>query len=141
MRISDWSSDVCSSDLRTIEDEAPVVDDIADKAALGPARAEFESAVAFGPHATLEHAGEHQPAVGNDRAAGVRDIRGIDGEHRLADQLELSGPVNRQIVERGDGFILTEVEHEQAVCSRSEEHTFELQSLMRNPYAVFCLKK
>src|SRR3546814_16726171 len=35
--------------VRTIEDEAPVVDDIADKAALGPARAEFESAVAFGP--------------------------------------------------------------------------------------------
>src|SRR3546814_2353646 len=25
--------------------------------------------------------------------------------------------------------------------SRSEEHTSELQSLMRNPYAVFCLKK
>src|SRR3546814_6123263 len=24
---------------------------------------------------------------------------------------------------------------------RSEEHTYELQSLMRNPYAVFCLKK
>src|SRR3546814_10855073 len=24
---------------------------------------------------------------------------------------------------------------------RSEEHTSELQSLMRNPYAVFCLKK
>src|SRR3546814_2768576 len=26
-------------------------------------------------------------------------------------------------------------------CSRSEEHTSELQSLMRTPYAVFCLKK
>src|SRR3546814_9981345 len=26
-------------------------------------------------------------------------------------------------------------------CGRSEEHTSELQSLMRNPYAVFCLKK
>src|SRR3546814_9270954 len=28
-----------------------------------------------------------------------------------------------------------------AVCSRSEEHTSELQSLMRISYAVFCLKK
>src|SRR3546814_8849888 len=28
-----------------------------------------------------------------------------------------------------------------AVTSRSEEHTSELQSLMRNSYAVFCLKK
>src|SRR3546814_5639774 len=26
-------------------------------------------------------------------------------------------------------------------CGRSEEHTSELQSLMRNSYAVFCLKK
>src|SRR3546814_5607433 len=26
-------------------------------------------------------------------------------------------------------------------CARSEEHTSELQSLMRNSYAVFCLKK
>src|SRR3546814_7841700 len=28
-----------------------------------------------------------------------------------------------------------------ALAARSEEHTSELQSLMRNPYAVFCLKK
>src|SRR3546814_7101037 len=27
------------------------------------------------------------------------------------------------------------------ICDRSEEHTSELQSLMRNPYDVFCLKK
>src|SRR3546814_3445953 len=115
MRISDWSSDVCSSDLlvehtitreiaekvvivRTIEDEAAVVDDIAGKAALGPARAELEVAVAFGAHVALEHAGQHQPAVGDDRAAAVRDIGGID---------------------------------------RSEEHTSELQSLMRISTAVF----
>src|SRR3546814_2783554 len=29
----------------------------------------------------------------------------------------------------------------EAVCRRSEEHTSELQSLMRISYAVFCLKK
>src|SRR3546814_8959510 len=28
-----------------------------------------------------------------------------------------------------------------AACNRSEEHTSELQSLMRISYAVFCLKK
>src|SRR3546814_6768936 len=32
-------------------------------------------------------------------------------------------------------------EHTTAICSRSEEHTSELQSLMRISYAVFCLKK
>src|SRR3546814_3357970 len=31
--------------------------------------------------------------------------------------------------------------HRQMVMARSEEHTSELQSLMRNSYAVFCLKK
>src|SRR3546814_3417459 len=31
--------------------------------------------------------------------------------------------------------------HSKGVRTRSEEHTSELQSLMRNPYAVFCLKK
>src|SRR3546814_8990938 len=30
---------------------------------------------------------------------------------------------------------------ERAAAVRSEEHTSELQSLMRNSYAVFCLKK
>src|SRR3546814_1005616 len=32
-------------------------------------------------------------------------------------------------------------EMDEAVALRSEEHTSELQSLMRNSYAVFCLKK
>src|SRR3546814_6106704 len=32
-------------------------------------------------------------------------------------------------------------EHVAGAASRSEEHTSELQSLMRNSYAVFCLKK
>src|SRR3546814_7687489 len=31
--------------------------------------------------------------------------------------------------------------HDQRAQSRSEEHTSELKSLMRNSYAVFCLKK
>src|SRR3546814_3887582 len=32
-------------------------------------------------------------------------------------------------------------QHEESADDRSEEHTSELQSLMRNSYAVFCLKK
>src|SRR3546814_1738844 len=38
----------------------------------------------------------------------------------------------------GDGVL---VEFSSAVSARSEEHTSELQSLMRISYAVFCLKK
>src|SRR3546814_9265942 len=36
---------------------------------------------------------------------------------------------------------LRELPAAQIGCGRSEEHTSELQSLMRNSYAVFCLKK
>src|SRR3546814_9516636 len=39
------------------------------------------------------------------------------------------------------GFIQHEVFHSREHLARSEEHTSELQSLMRISYAVFCLKK
>src|SRR3546814_1140364 len=42
-----------------------------------------------------------------------------------------------RLVHAGEEAILTP----RVVQVRSEEHTSELQSLMRNPYAVFCLKK
>src|SRR3546814_8276967 len=42
----------------------------------------------------------------------------------------------------GHGFILIIKERQHVADNgRSEEHTSELQSLMRNPYAVFCLKQ
>src|SRR3546814_5520382 len=37
--------------------------------------------------------------------------------------------------------VRAKIEEDQAALDRSEEHTSELQSLMRNSYAVFCLKK
>src|SRR3546814_4663605 len=48
---------------------------------------------------------------------------------RLADRLVAPGFRQAEFVERMAGFV------------RSEEHTSELQSLMRTSYAVFCLKK
>src|SRR3546814_10006371 len=97
MRISDWSSDVCSSDLH-FEDGG-----------IGrrPADAElFQLA--------------HQ--------AGFRIAR-----RRLGEMLFRRDLV---AVERIAGLQLG-----QPVVGRSEEHTSELQSLMRISYAVFCLKK
>src|SRR3546814_10099797 len=40
-----------------------------------------------------------------------------------------------------DEWLKTSVPHIYALGDRSEEHTSELQSLMRISYAVFCLKK
>src|SRR3546814_8022742 len=92
MRISDWSSDVCSSDLADDAEQFP-----ADPAAQHRAR-----------RPAFPCAGAHQLfALG--QAARDRQDQG----HR----------------------------HVGGVLGRSEEHTSELQSLMRISYAVFCLKK
>src|SRR3546814_3476931 len=103
MRISDWSSDVCSSDLHADEGLGDLL---------------------------LRHA--HRVVVGAMRRA-LRADRDI-----AARQLGL--------VE--GGFLGIERHKDGSLCdplvflmSRSEEHTSELQSLMRISYAVFCLKK
>src|SRR3546814_9157738 len=109
MRISDWSSDVCSSDL------------IAERscALRGAARCSDGDDLScrlqrLGPRATgdavaADHRQRHPPAHRIPRAADDRRSR-----HE--------GAVRRR-------------------AGRSEEHTSELQSLMRISYAVFCLQK
>src|SRR3546814_1245469 len=51
------------------------------------------------------------------------------------DAVQLVGPCISQ------GRIPFVVNQPRFLCQRSEEHTSELQSLMRISYAVFCLKK
>src|SRR3546814_8985410 len=121
MRISDWSSDVCSSDLhhrfaarhlqRRVNGErqrARFARDVRDK---GDRRAELADRARETENERREHAGERKRQA--DRAKGVPAPR-AQGPRRA-----LQSPVD----------------------PRSEEHTSELQSLMRISYAVFCLKK
>src|SRR3546814_10516596 len=106
MRISDWSSDVCSSDLA------------GDGALRRLARLPDATQPAL-PHAERRHSDLDIGILGflrND-ALPVRK-RAVGYDHRAR---------------RHDLFLL---QHH-----RSEEHTSELQSLMRISYAVFCLKK
>src|SRR3546814_9028400 len=124
MRISDWSSDVCSSDLvRGVEaiDVAALFDDI--DAAVARDGGDIERLVE--PRSDALHR-DPLAAVGDgdvDRLrrarAGVADAE-LDGIDIVA-----VGVAGQVVIGRG----------------RSEEHTSELQSLMRNSYAVFCLKK
>src|SRR3546814_8355384 len=94
MRISDWSSDVCSSDL-----PLPAI-----------------------PHRQPKRACRHplrpMPALRH----GARESAGKDRPYRHArnqpDQAGIAEPT-----------------------TQAEEHTSELQTLMRISYAVFCLKK
>src|SRR3546814_5234668 len=88
MRISDWSSDVCSSDLSDAE---------------------------------------HRAKMKKIQAAQAKKVAAKTVEKGLV------------IVHTGPGKGKTSAALGMAV--RSEEHTSELQSLMRISYAVFCLKK
>src|SRR3546814_10717517 len=117
MRISDWSSDVCSSDL--LVGLVQHRDELAD---LG---------------------GE----VGQDGGADRLDLAAVG----LAAQAKLQiGEGLREAACRiGDALriLVVDLAHEglqpqqQRHDIRSEEHTSELQSLMRISYAVFCLTK
>src|SRR3546814_2108156 len=95
MRISDWSSDVCSSDL---------------------AHQDRRGEEIFDPMFADERDDEHR-----DRGGRRRDHPGPPAGEGNDDR------------DRDRGI--------EADARRSEEHTSELQSLMRSSYAVFCLKK
>src|SRR3546814_10897160 len=116
MRISDWSSEVCSSVLLL----GQVIDDIIiEEAHLFAVR----DLTRLGVRANIE-ADDRRVGRGGKRHVAFGDRPGARMEH--AD----TNLVGRQLVERIDDRF-----------DRSEEHTSELQSLMRISYAVFCLKK
>src|SRR3546814_10741603 len=117
MRISDWSSDVCSSDL-----------DLAGHRRQNRAVACDTSGGAYGaPRRQLP-----------DRAA-------LGDEHggcRFVGSGTVECDIDALAVEqKGSGADIGRIEPEACLERRSEEHTSELQSLMSISYAVFCLKK
>src|SRR3546814_8652109 len=118
MRISDWSSDVCSSDLP----RAPL------PRIWGwrPARSAQPAPVPDGssPPLRLRTWAVFLVALPASVAGCVA---------RLRERLPL--PLQLLPQEDGDGV------HDDQESDRSEEHTSELQSLMRISYAVFCLKQ
>src|SRR3546814_6985584 len=118
MRISDWSSDVCSSDL---------VEEIVD--------AELEARL------VVDLIGELEIVVKDVRRA-VADLAGRRIEvGRLADPLRRPGRADAVLLGREHAITAPFRIAAVAAADRSEEHTSELQSLMRISYAVFCLKK
>src|SRR3546814_6911999 len=115
MRISDWSSDVCSSDLMT-----------------------FVSSESRNRLSLFMYAGASQKLH--------RTHREFNGWWRTYPGLPAT-PDRRGVLYTGDGTLKakkawTALDHFMGSQRlRSEEHTSELQSLMRISYAVFCLKK
>src|SRR3546814_4848937 len=117
MRISDWSSDVCSSDL------APDGATVPDASARQPL---LNAVSAFLALSKRKGVGSRKPRTGNQNSFACID-RGADAAGAFHE-------------ERFFGHRSHHPRHPAAAGGRSEEHTSELQSLMRNSYAVFCLK-
>src|SRR3546814_5247450 len=135
MRISDWSSDVCSSDLAAHHPESLAERALDDREAihlplaLGDAAA-VRAVEANGVH--LVEVGHGAVLLGDLAKLGDRRDVAVHGIDRLeGDQLG-GGRV---------GLAQQAVEVLGIVMARSEEHTSEIQSLMRISYAVFCFKK
>src|SRR3546814_2227547 len=103
MRISDWSSDVCSSDLLGLLQIAN------DRGEIAAAHVDIDPG--------------RRPAV-----LGLEHRRSI-GDADCSDRPQ------------GDLLARRSEDRQCPQAFRSEEHTSELQSLMRISYAVFCLQK
>src|SRR3546814_1886356 len=155
VRISDWSSDVCSSDLARRNEASKLIGQAMaggdkDKAeALKAEVAELKTALP-----AKEEAEREQLAALHDRLAALPNLPADDvpdGEDE-----EANVEISRWGTPRSFDFAPQEhadfapalgLDFETAAkmsgarFARSEEHTSELQSLMRISYAVFCLKK
>src|SRR3546814_4792840 len=123
LRISDWSSDVCSSDLaeRSLQRHR------------GRRRPPGAAALAL-PHGLP---GQLRDGAGDGRPPSL-PCHGDEREQPAP--LEAAEPAGQPAAGRAR---LRCPAGRRAPCDehRSEEHTSELQSLMRISYAVFCLKK
>src|SRR3546814_6990757 len=112
MRISDWSSDVCSSDLKTV------------------------------PSVSVSYARNGNTNKAN--ALGMRPMQERAYEKRGEQYLLIKSPPASGKSRALMFVALDKLANQgvrQAIIVRSEEHTSELQSLMRHSYDVLCLKK
>src|SRR3546814_5068702 len=114
MRISDWSSDVCSSDLQPLQQilHLAVLVELPQRPAL---------------HQPLDHIGLH--------------FFELEDPPRIVEQPGEPHPDRRRVRMLGQPEGGPDVHLPRRQLDRSEEHTSELQSLMRISYAVFCLEK
>src|SRR3546814_9491026 len=137
MRISDWSSDVCSSDLSDAVEPRIENGRVALIPEIGAALAAFAEAGFLAAHHDADLGGLQLPwtiqqaAFAHFKAANTPTIAYAFLTIAAANLIQAHGSAEQKrlwMAPMLDG-------------RRSEEHTSELQSLMRISYAVFCLKK
>src|SRR3546814_5080428 len=124
MRISDWSSDVCSSDLPGL-----VLHDLERGAPLRlPGQPLPAPALLGGVRG--QALGEQ---VGDGEASGLDHDRGLAAAEAVQEDSPVVGHAHGQLA-------ATPGASGTACAPRSEEHTSELQSIMHSSSAVYCLK-
>src|SRR3546814_497528 len=169
MRISDWSSDVCSSDLfDTVRSFPVVIFGLATVTVVGPSLATILFIVVVTSIPTFGRVARTQTmAIRNDefivaatamgagapRIVAVHILPNIIGPLLILASMDIPVVIT---IEAGLSFLGVGVpppapswgsilsdgfSYIRNTPWRSEEHTSELQSLMRISYAVFCLKK
>src|SRR3546814_124789 len=158
MRISDWSSDVCSSDLNSAQRNGTQGNGASSAVPHGPdpdwiVTGQFSNDLFGGDDANFTH-GTRFSALSPDgqvpqfieRAAKWLPLFPDDGSLRITYSLgqEIFTPERieeRELIEDDRPYAGWTYAGIGLVSERSEEHTSELQSLMRISYAVFCLQK
>src|SRR3546814_10864193 len=120
MRISDWSSDVCSSDLHSGATACPADAGSRPGALLRGRRRQAKLSFLIAPVPCMSH---------------------YEGDLRAPDGARFAIIASRWNPRISDALVAGARETFASHGIRSEEHTSELQSLMRISYAVFCLIK
>src|SRR3546814_1272562 len=128
MRISDWSSDVCSSDLIAaakdaqkivLDDNGLIIKGITDANGAALSYEVGPRDAIHGAPLTIRLGGARRIVIAYESAPDAKAVQWMAPEQTLGKQKP---------------YLFTQGE-------RSEEHTYALQSLMRTSYADFCLKK
>src|SRR3546814_1056257 len=139
MRISDWSSDVCSADLLTTLIVRGLVERVQPRATGGRPQARYVL--------TAEGRELFPRNYGAIAAALISQLHARMGEAEVGAMLQELGATvaaTQAPLQGENGEALTRALAQRLDAlgyERSEEHTSELQSLMRISYAVCCLKK
>src|SRR3546814_6307696 len=135
MRISDWSSDVCSSDLSLI-----------DRARLG--RFAGHPLLGAADYKLVHHAKNGRSVYSFCMCPGGTVVAATSEAGRVVTNGMSQYSRNERNANAGIVVGISPEDYPGGVdagplagIARSEEHTSELQSLMRISYAVFCLKK
>src|SRR3546814_6471067 len=140
MRISDWSSDVCSSDLLKLA--------TAQSGNFGQAQADVKRIADATRNGLAETTDLYATFMRNGRELGITQDQAAKATETFAKTLKISGAgaaeassATTQFSQALASGVLRGDEFNGIMESRSEVHTSELQSLMRISYACFCLQK